>query len=102
MAGNYKGKGKSKDSSDGPVHKVRIGYVEATVWRNEGDNGTWYNITCRRSWKDDKDEWQNSDSFGLRESCQLIQALQMATAWAAEAEQADREAERENGSKSSR
>lgn len=98
---NSNSRGRSEPKAE-PAHRVKIGYVEATVWKNEGDTGTWYNITCRRSWKDDKDEWHESNSYGTREACQLTQAIQMATAWAVQAEMDDYAASRDKGGKSGR
>lgn len=85
-----------------PAHRVKIGYVEATVWRNEGDTGVWFNITVRRSWKNDNDEWQESNSYGTRESCQLVQAVQMACTWAVQAEMDEYEKSRDSDRKSGR
>lgn len=95
------GRGKSEPKAE-PAHKVKIGYVEATVWRNEGDTGVWFNITVRRSWKDDEGEWHESNSYGTRESCQLAQAVQMANAWAVQAEMDEYEKSRDSGGKSGR
>lgn len=95
------GRGKSESKAQ-PAHRVKIGYVEATVWRNEGDTGVWFNITVRRSWKNDQDEWQESNSYGTREACQLVQAVQMANAWAVQAEMDEYESSRDKGGSSSR
>lgn len=34
-----------EQSKKRPVHEVRIGPVKATMWRNEGSNGPWHNVT---------------------------------------------------------
>ena len=31
-----------------PVHKVRIGLIEANIWRNEGKNGAYHTVTFER------------------------------------------------------
>lgn len=35
-----------------PVHKIRIGNITASIWANEGQKGTFYNVTINRSYKD--------------------------------------------------
>ncbi len=40
-----------------PAHEIRLGRIKATIWANQNDNGTWYNVTLSRSYKDG-DEWK--------------------------------------------
>ena len=35
-----------------PVAKVRYGRITAAIWENQGENGTWHNVTLTRSYKD--------------------------------------------------
>src|SRR4029434_9049892 len=46
-----------------PAHRIRMSRIEATIWQNHGDTGTWYNVTLSRSYKDASDEWKSADSF---------------------------------------
>jgi hypothetical protein len=46
-----------------PAHKIRHGLVSASIWRQETDKGTLFNVTFQRSYKDGED-WKNSTSFG--------------------------------------
>jgi hypothetical protein len=46
-----------------PVHKIRHGAVSASVWRQETDKGSLFNVTFQRAYKDG-DAWKNSSSFG--------------------------------------
>ena len=46
-----------------PVHEVRLGRIKATIWQNETQNGSMYNVTICRLWKDGK-QWKDSASFG--------------------------------------
>jgi hypothetical protein len=34
-----------------PAHKIRIGALQATIWRNLDDNGNWYSVKITRSFK---------------------------------------------------
>jgi hypothetical protein len=51
------------NSNSQPVHKIRHGAVSASIWRQETDKGSVFNVTFQRSYKDG-DEWKNSTSFG--------------------------------------
>ena len=46
-----------------PVSEVKIGSIVASIWRNEGKNGTHYNVTFTRLYKDGEG-WGRSESFG--------------------------------------
>ncbi len=50
-------------SNTKPVDEVRIGAVKAAIWRNETDNGSRFNVTFSRSYKDSEGEWKNTHSF---------------------------------------
>lgn len=47
-----------------PVHTVRHRSIKATIWRNETSNGSMYNVTVVRSYRDDAGEWKDSGSIG--------------------------------------
>lgn len=52
-------------SNKGPVHTLRHRSLRATVWRNESEKGqTFFNVTLTRGYRDDRGEWQDSQSFG--------------------------------------
>jgi len=46
-----------------PVHEIRLGRVKAAIWENETQNGTMYNVTLCRLYRDGK-QWRDSTSFG--------------------------------------
>jgi hypothetical protein len=55
----------SERSNNLPVFTCRHRALKAAVWRNESEeNGPFFNTTVGRSYKDDKDEWQEAASFG--------------------------------------
>ena len=53
----------ARTSNNQPVHKIRHGFVSASIWRQETDKGALFNVTFQRSYKDG-DTWKNSSSFG--------------------------------------
>ena len=63
-----------------PAHEIRLGRIKATIWANQNDNGTWYNVTLSRNYKDG-DEWKSSASFGRDELLTVAKAADMANTW---------------------
>jgi hypothetical protein len=47
-----------------PIHTIRLGTVQAAIWSNAGQHGPFYNVTFERRYRDAKEEWQSSASFG--------------------------------------
>jgi hypothetical protein len=47
-----------------PVEQVRIGGIKAAIWRNEGENGTWFNVTFQRLYKSEDGQWSSTANFG--------------------------------------
>ncbi len=50
-------------SKSKPVHEVRLGRIKAAIWENETQNGSVFNVTISRLWKDGS-QWRDSASFG--------------------------------------
>lgn len=50
-------------SNNRPVQEIRLGRIKAAIWENETQNGSRFNVTVTRLYKDG-DEWKSSDSFG--------------------------------------
>ncbi len=64
-----------------PVHHIRYSRIDAAVWQHAGDNGTWYNVTFSRSYKDANDEWKSSDSFSADDLLLLAKIANEAHTW---------------------
>jgi hypothetical protein len=47
-----------------PIQEVRIGNIKAALWQNHTDNGTRFNVTFQRIYRDEQSKWQSTDSFG--------------------------------------
>lgn len=53
--------------SDQPIEKLRIGSVNAAIWRNRSKDGkVWYATTILRSYRT-KDGWKETASFSARD-----------------------------------
>jgi hypothetical protein len=63
-----------------PAHEIRLGRIKATIWANQNDNGTWFNVVLSRNYKDG-DEWKSSSSFGRDELLSVAKAADMANTW---------------------
>lgn len=68
--------------SDKPVKRFRIGFVEASIWRNEtnGDR-KFYSVKISRSYKDDDGNYQSTDSFGHGDLPALERVTARAETW---------------------
>lgn len=63
-----------------PVHAVKLGKVQANVWRNETKHGTRFNVTVCRVYEENG-VWKRSDSFGRDELLTAARAFQTAYDW---------------------
>ena len=63
-----------------PAHEVRLGSVKAAIWKNQGENGTRFNVTVARIYKDGE-QWKSTDSFGRDDLLVLAKVLDQAHTW---------------------
>jgi len=64
-----------------PIHTIRFGRIKIVIWANQSPNGPWYNVRACRVYKDDRGEWQQSDSFGRDDLPLVCKALDQAHTW---------------------
>ncbi len=46
-----------------PIETLRDGNLKASIWRNEGENGPTYSTTFARTWRDEKGQYRDSQSY---------------------------------------
>ena len=63
-----------------PVHEVRLGSVKAAIWKNQTENGTRFNVTIARIYKDGE-QWKSTDSFGRDDLLLLGKVIDQAHTW---------------------
>ena len=63
-----------------PVHEVRLGRIKAAIWLNETQNGSMYNVTISRLWKDGS-QWRDSASFGRDDLPLVAKVADMVHTW---------------------
>jgi hypothetical protein len=78
-----------------PAHKIRLSNLSAIIWRNSGwrnsgQNGTWYSVQLKRSYKNDGDQWRDTDALGQDDLLAAAKLLDMAHTWIMHQLEADR------------
>lgn len=77
--------------SNRPIHEIRHRNVRATIWKNQVQNGVMHNVTVSRSYRDDNNEWHDTNSFPFNDLMNLAKALSDAHTFIAELEAKARE-----------
>jgi hypothetical protein len=67
-------------SKQKPVHEVRLGSVKAAIWENQTEQGTRFNVTVSRIYKDGE-QWKSTESFGRDELLLLGKVVDLAHTW---------------------
>ena len=68
--------------SDKPVKRFRIGFIEAAIWKNEGNGDKkFFSVKVSRSYKNGDDEYQSTDSFGHADLPALAKVVDRAETW---------------------
>ena len=78
-----------------PAHKIRIGTLQVTIWRNPGEKGNWYSVIPSRGYKKG-DDWNETDSLGFDDLLTMGKLLNQAHTWITEAKKADAKSRKES------
>jgi hypothetical protein len=78
-----------------PAHKIRISNLQATIWRNSGQNGTWYSVNLSRGFKTDEG-WRETDSLGQDDLLPAAKLLDLAHTWVMHQLEADRKGRKQS------
>ena len=79
-----------------PAHKIRIGALQVTIWRNAGDKGSWYSVTSSRSYKQGEETWKETDSLNSDDLLPMAKLLDLAHTWVMHQQQADAKSRKES------
>ena len=79
-----------------PAHKLRMGVLQVTIWRNHSEKGNWYSVITARSYKQGDDLWKETDSLGSDDLLTMAKLLDLAHTWIMHQQQADAKARRES------
>ena len=72
-----------------PAHQLRIGTIQATIWRNFSDQSNWYSVNLTRGCKVDED-WRETDNLGGDDLMPAAKVLDMSHTWILHQLDADR------------
>lgn len=65
-----------------PVQEIRMGRIKVAVWENETENGSRYNVTLSRLYKDPEDDsWKSSESLGRDDLLIAAKVLNQTHTW---------------------
>lgn len=70
--------------ANAPAKKFRIGFVTATVWKNDGTDKSFFTVEVSRSYKDGDGEYKNGSSLNHADLLNAARVLTRAEAWISE------------------
>ena len=74
-----------------PIHEIRLGAIKASIWENQTETGTRYNVTVSRLYKDG-DAWKRTESFGRDDLLVVAKVADQAHTWIIDQSQTKEEA----------
>jgi len=78
-----------------PAHKIRLGVLQVTIWRNSGEKGSWYSVIPSRGYKQGDDGWKETDSLNSDDLLPMAKLLDLAHTWVMHQQQADQKAKKD-------
>ena len=61
-----------------PVAKIRVDLINASIWKNQTDKGTFYNVTFESRYRDSEGNWKSSHSYTANDLLALAKAADLA------------------------
>jgi len=77
-----------------PAHKIRLGVLQVTIWRNSGEKGSWYSVIPSRGYKQG-DDWKETESLNADDLLPMAKLLDLAHTWVMHQQQADQKAKKD-------
>jgi hypothetical protein len=71
------------DEKRKPVHSIRVGNVEAAIWVNKSQNGSFHSVTFSRKYRTEEGT-RNADSYSNNDLLVLAKAADFAHTWTQE------------------
>ncbi|VTS00587.1 Uncharacterized protein OS=Singulisphaera acidiphila (strain ATCC BAA-1392 / DSM 18658 / VKM B-2454 / MOB10) GN=Sinac_7658 PE=4 SV=1 [Gemmata massiliana] len=78
-----------------PVHKIRTGALQATIWRNFAEKGNWYSVKLTRGYKTDEG-WRETENLGHDDLLPAAKLLDLAHTWVMHQLEADRKGRKQS------
>jgi hypothetical protein len=78
---------KKQNEANKPAHTIRCGVLSASIWEQNGKNGTFYRVNVQRAYKPEGAEaWEHTDSFGKDDLLTVAKLLDLSHSWIMRAE----------------
>lgn len=61
-----------------PVAKIRVDLINASIWKNTTDKGTFYNVTFENRYRDGEGNWKSGHSYAAGDLLALAKAADLA------------------------
>ena len=61
-----------------PVAKIRVDLINASIWKNATDKGTFYNVTFENRYRDSEGNWKSGHSYAAGDLLALAKAADLA------------------------
>jgi len=74
----------NQQSKPQPVEKFTCSSNAASIWKNDGEKGAFYNVTITRSHKSTDGTWKHADLFSLDDLEAVSVVLSHANMWITE------------------
>jgi hypothetical protein len=71
-----------------PAHKIQVGTLKVTIWRNKGDKGNWYSVIPSRGYRQEE-TWKETDSLGFDDLLTMAKLFDQAHTWIQHQQTAD-------------
>ncbi|MGB9069399.1 MAG: hypothetical protein WCC21_12600 [Candidatus Acidiferrales bacterium] len=71
-------KKEAAETKNPPVAKVRVDLINASIWKNQTDKGTFYNVTFESRYRDGEGNWKSSHSYTANDLLALAKAADLA------------------------
>ena len=61
-----------------PVAKIRVDLINASIWKNTTDKGTFYNVTFENRYRDSEGNWKSGHSYAAGDLLAVAKAADLA------------------------
>lgn len=61
-----------------PVAKIRVDLINASIWKNTTDKGTFYNVTFENRYRDGEGNWKSGHNYATGDLLALAKAADLA------------------------
>ena len=70
-------KNEAAETKNPPVAKVRVDLINASIWKNQTDKGTFYNVTFENRYRDAEGNWKSGHSYGIDDLLPLAKLIDL-------------------------